>query len=109
MDQQKIIDRRALEQYTALQFIDWLHANRPLTAEYDYQLTIHNRLSPTPTVAVYLVDKRLPKEEEVLGGIDVDLPANWDILDAIRYLRSEAEKGAFDLRDFLSETKNPEA
>lgn len=97
----KTIDRKMEENKLIMEFVHWLNENKPLPPEYDYMFTVHNRLSLTPVVAVYIIPKAAEKSEEALGGFSVAMPTQWDVVDGIKHLWNEIKTHDSDLRDFI--------
>lgn len=95
------LDRKAEEGKLILELIHWLDENRPAPDPYEYMFTVHNRLSLTPELAIYLIPKSAKSSIEALGGITIQMPAQMDVLDGIKYLWDQMRLRDMDLRDFI--------
>lgn len=96
------MDRKTLERTLILEFIGWLDTNKPAPPGFEYVFTIHDRLSLTPTLALYIVEKGKPKEQSA-GGLELKLPDQFDTVDGIRHIWNEVQQGSVDVRDYVKE------
>lgn len=99
-------ERIALERSEGIRLIEYMRQRHPLPSGYDYQVTIFNRLRLNPTVALLIQPEHSTSTKDAVDMVSVDLNEHADVLDAIRFLRSEAEKGKLDMRDAITPTQD---